>query len=118
MRDAEDYEVVVVDDASPGNTWEYLEALDDTRLRAVRQPTRAGMAAKWNCAVSEARPPFLYILQDDDLVEPTLVFACLRALDENPSVEMVIFSILLIDVTGKGEQVLGAGSRTRRDPFR
>jgi glycosyltransferase involved in cell wall biosynthesis len=104
-QDAEDYEVVVVDDASPDNTWEYLEALGDTRLRAVRQPTRAGMAANWNRAVSEARAPFVYILQDDDLVEPMLVSRCLCALDENRSAQMVIFSTLLIDVAGDGERI-------------
>jgi glycosyltransferase involved in cell wall biosynthesis len=104
----EDYEVVVVDDASPDNTWEYLEALDDTRLRAVRQPGRTGMAANWNRAVSEARAPFVYVLQDDDLVEPTLVSRCLCALGENPSAEMVIFSTLLIDVAGKSERIFWA----------
>jgi glycosyltransferase involved in cell wall biosynthesis len=104
-QDTEDYEVVVVDDASRDDTWEYLEALDDTRLRAIRQPTRVGMAANWNHAVREARAPFVYILQDDDLVEPTLVSRCRCALDENPSAQMVIFSTLLIDVEGKSERI-------------
>jgi glycosyltransferase involved in cell wall biosynthesis len=104
-QDTEDYEVVVVDDASQDNTWEYLEALDHTRLRAIRQPTNAGMAANWNHAVSEARAPFVYVLQDDDLVEPTLVSKCLSALDENPSAQMVIFSTLLMDGEGKSERI-------------
>jgi glycosyltransferase involved in cell wall biosynthesis len=104
-QDAEDYEVVVLDDASPDDTWEYLESLNDPRLRTIRQRERVGMAANWDRAVGEARAPFVYILQDDDLVEPTLVSTALSAFGDNPSAQLVIFSTLLIDVAGEGERV-------------
>jgi glycosyltransferase involved in cell wall biosynthesis len=107
-QDADDYEIVVLDDASPDDTWEYLESLEHPRLRTIRQRERAGMAANWSRAVNEARAPFVHILQDDDLVKPTLVSRCLCALDENPSAQMVIFSTLLIDVAGKSERIFWA----------
>lgn len=104
-QDAEGYEVLVVDDASPDDTWDYLSSLDDPRVRTIRQPRSVGMAANWNRAVVEARGEFIYILQDDDVVEPTLVSTVSRVVAHHPGTELVIFTTLLVDEEGKNERI-------------
>lgn len=66
----DDFEVVIVDDASPDETWSTLAALaagTPLRLLAARLPANRGAAGARNAAVSLGRTPIVAFTDDDCL---------------------------------------------------
>ena len=65
-------EVVVVDDASADSdaVTAVVEALDDCRIRIVRQPVPAGVSAARNCGLTASRGTWVAFCDDDDLWAP------------------------------------------------
>jgi glycosyltransferase involved in cell wall biosynthesis len=59
-------ELLVVDDASTDGTAEAVAALDDPRIRYLRQDTNAGVAAARNRGIAEARGELIAFLDSDD----------------------------------------------------
>ena len=109
-QDGEDFEVVVVDDASEDETWDYLSGLSG--IRAYRNPTRLGLAANWNRAVSLSRGHYVLILQDDDLAEPNLVSRL--AAEAGP--ELICFAMCLIDADGANPEMYWQSDRRLLEP--
>jgi glycosyltransferase involved in cell wall biosynthesis len=62
----QDYEVIVVDDASEDGTAEVVGRLDDRRIRLVRLRKHGGAARAWNIAVGQARGEWVAFLDSDD----------------------------------------------------
>jgi glycosyltransferase involved in cell wall biosynthesis len=72
-------EVLVVDDGSADETPLRLGALDDPRLRVVRNDTSLGLPAARNAGIAAARGEWLAFLDDDDHWAPTKLHAQLAA---------------------------------------
>jgi len=104
-QDNDDFELVIVDDASEDGTWDYLSGL--TGIRAYRNPKRIGLAANFNRAVELSRGRYVFILQDDDLAEPELVSTL--AVEAGP--ELICFATCLIDGDGRNPQVYWQSER-------
>jgi glycosyltransferase involved in cell wall biosynthesis len=90
----DDFEIVVVDDASTDDTAAVLGTIADPRLRVVTHPTNRGISAARATAVDHARGEWLVMLDSDwELVPDSL--ARLRALiDELPEGVCIIRSRL------------------------
>lgn len=58
-------EVVVVDDGSTDDTWPWLQARSDDRLRPVRQPANRGSPAARNTGAQHARGDWVVFAEDD-----------------------------------------------------
>ena len=65
-----DLEIVVVVDASDDETGSRLRALDDPRVRVVRDDTERGLPGARNVGAGVARGTWLAFLDDDDLWAP------------------------------------------------
>ncbi len=62
----DDFELIVVDDASPDNTPEVVESIDDGRIRYVRLKKNSGGPVARNTGIKKARGRFIALLDDDD----------------------------------------------------
>jgi glycosyltransferase involved in cell wall biosynthesis len=69
----EDWELIIVDDASTDNTARKTDALaeSDERIRVIRLPQNSGSAVARNAALAKATGRFIAVLDADDLCMPT-----------------------------------------------
>ena len=74
-------EVIVVDDKSPNNIKEIVDAFDDDRVKYYRNETNLGAkdpAGNWNRCLELAQGEYFALLCDDDLYKPTFVEEMLK----------------------------------------
>jgi glycosyltransferase involved in cell wall biosynthesis len=102
-----DWELVVVDDASPADVPAALaEHLDDPRVRVVRRPTNGGAAAARNTGILHATGRYVCFLDDDDTYLPGKLTYQVLALDHAPP-----------DIAAVGGRCeLTSGKRAHRPP--
>jgi glycosyltransferase involved in cell wall biosynthesis len=100
----EDWELLVVDDASVDGTSAFLMGLEDPRIRVLRG-TGSGVCAARNVALKQARGELVAYLDDDNLMHPEWLKAVVWAFEQRPAVD-VLFGAVLIDdalrVDGRG----------------
>lgn len=61
-----DWELIIVDDCSPDETWEWLQSLQAAQIKVFRQAENAERSAARNKGLSEAKGEFILFLDDDD----------------------------------------------------
>ena len=61
-----DFELLVVDDCSTDGTADYLQSLDDPRIRVLRQTCNQGPSAARNLGIQKARGAWLAFQDSDD----------------------------------------------------
>jgi hypothetical protein len=80
-----DWELIVVDDASTDDTWEFLERLDDPRIRVVRLEQHRERSAARNRGLRVASSPAALFLDDDDQLLPSALECLTGALARHPT---------------------------------
>lgn len=65
-QDYPNFELCVVDDASTDGTVDRIAAIDDRRLRLIRQPRNRGAAAARNRGIDVARGDYIALIDSDD----------------------------------------------------
>jgi len=83
-QDLKEFEVLVVDDASPCDVGAVIESFGDPRLRLIRQPRNVGMLRNWRTALCSARTPYVATMDDDDLWLQHHLSDAVAALDAHP----------------------------------
>lgn len=92
--DHPEFEVLVIDNAPTDDaTRDVVEAIDDPRLRYVREP-RGGLSPARNRAYREARGDLLVFTDDDVRVDPTWLRALLTGFTRAPHVGCVTGPVL------------------------
>jgi glycosyltransferase involved in cell wall biosynthesis len=86
----EHFEVVVSDNASTDETGDVLKALNDPRLRVVRQERNIGLVPNWNACLEEAKGEYIVIVSDDDRIEPWLLERCVALVRRGPQLPIVL----------------------------
>ncbi|QDE30500.1 glycosyltransferase family 2 protein [Shewanella polaris] len=66
-------DIIVMDNYSPDNTWSEINKLDDSRLKVFRQGKNIGFCGNLLDVVSKAETDFVFLLSDDDLINPKYV---------------------------------------------
>jgi len=85
-----DWELILVDDASPSaHVRRVLEeaAAADRRVRTVFRPTNGGIVDASNDALELATGEFVVLLDHDDLLDPTALAAVAAAVDAHPDTD-------------------------------
>jgi glycosyltransferase involved in cell wall biosynthesis len=98
-------ELIVVDDASSDGTPEILGAIDDPRVRVLRNEGRAGLAAALNRGLDEARGTFVARLDADDVAMPRRLEGQLERIRSAPPAAVVGASVMDLDETGRVRRV-------------
>lgn len=98
-----DFELIVVDDASPDATYEVARAIADPRLTVVRNDRNLGPEGNWNRALGAASGSYIKLLPGDDLLYPTCLERQVAVLedDANASVVLVCSSRDIVDRCGR-----------------
>jgi len=73
-------ELVIVDDASPDNTVQVINAFPDTRIRLIQSAKNAGYVRAFESAIGASRGEFIFLSDQDDLWIPGRVDRMLEAL--------------------------------------
>lgn len=79
-----EWEMVVVDDASEDDTWDWLQSLDDQRIRTLRMPQRRERSAARNAGLRAANGEYVVFLDDDDWLLDGALERLARALQSHP----------------------------------
>jgi glycosyltransferase involved in cell wall biosynthesis len=95
-----DFELIVVDDASPDNTSAVMASFADPRVRYVRNEATRGVPGNYNYSFTLARGEYLALVEDHDLLAPSYLEKVTRILDCHPSVGLVATGLDTIDEHG------------------
>lgn len=106
------FEVVVVDNASTDGTWAQIQSIasKDARLRAFRNETNIGPVRNWIECARHARGTYAKILWSDDLIDPDFISATLPLFDEN--VGFVYTAVRIFGATRSHKHYMRGGTGT------
>jgi succinoglycan biosynthesis protein ExoO len=104
VREAQgvDVEIVIVDDASPDDTWAVMQRLAalDPRIVIDRLPANAGPSVARNRAIGLSRGRFVAVLDADDAMAPGRL-ARLVQLADRDGADIVLDNMLEVDADGR-----------------
>jgi glycosyltransferase involved in cell wall biosynthesis len=85
----QDFEIVVVDDASTDRSFEVVASFKDPRIRLLRNSSNIGGAASYNRAVEAARGEWLVNVDADDWIAPRKAELQLVAARADPRLDVI-----------------------------
>lgn len=94
-------ELLVVDDGSTDSTPAVLSAVEDERLRVVRNEYRLGLAGALNRGLDEVRARYVARMDADDIALPHWLQRVLARLGTEPAVALVGAGILELHTGGR-----------------
>ena len=96
-----DFELIVVDDDSPDETFAIAARVDDERVTCLRNEQRLGAEGNWNRCLHEASGRYVKILPQDDLLDPACLARQVAALDADDRLALAFCSRHIIDGDGR-----------------
>ena len=97
----QDFEIIVVDDASQSDTEKVIRQFEDNRITLIRHETNQGVSAARNTGVASSKGKYIAFLDDDDEWLPHKLEKQLRVLENNPSVGVVYTGSFAIDASSR-----------------
>lgn len=81
-----DFEIIVVDDASPDNTAEIVKQFTDARIKYLLHPENRGLPAARNTGMRASSGDFIALLDADDLFHTKKLELHLKYLENHPEI--------------------------------
>jgi GT2 family glycosyltransferase len=101
----QDFEIVVVDDASSDRSCEVVQGFNDPRIRLIVNERNLGGAGSYNIAVKSARGEWLVNLDADDWIAPEKCLKQLKAAQQNPRLDIIGTWVNVVGADGKPHPV-------------
>lgn len=95
----QDFEIVIIDDASPDQSVAICQSFPDQRIRIIQQDNR-GLAGARNTGIRHAQGAYLAFLDSDDLWHPEKLAKHVQHLDSSPHVGVSYSRSSFIDGEG------------------
>ncbi|WP_166519614.1 glycosyltransferase family 2 protein [Elizabethkingia argenteiflava] len=95
-----DFELIIVDDASPENIRQIVSGFDDARISYFRNEHNIGetsLVKQWNHCLQYAKGEYLILAADDDLYAPRFLEQCLALAEKYPQVDVIRSGVEQID---------------------
>lgn len=92
-----DFELVVLDNASPDTTGRIARSFDDRRVRVESNPTTLPQPENWRRAVRLCRAPLIKLLCADDLLHPRCLEYQVGPMEADPGLAVVAGRRHMID---------------------
>lgn len=103
QQTVQDFEIIVVDDGSPGDVLKALEPYaNDPRIRLVRQENK-GLPAARNSGIRLARANYILPLDADDYIAPTFLEKTLALMRKNEGI--IYTDAILVFPDGKQDKL-------------
>ncbi|MEQ1830925.1 MAG: glycosyltransferase family A protein, partial [Pirellula sp.] len=83
----QDWNFVIVNDGSTDGTRDYLDSLEDPRIRVIHQENR-GTAASSNRVIEDCNTEYIVRMDADDVSLPDRLRTLLEFMERNPEVGM------------------------------
>ncbi|NLW46403.1 MAG: glycosyltransferase family 2 protein, partial [Firmicutes bacterium] len=96
----EDFELIILDNASEDDTKSVVEFFKDDRIQYIRNNINIGMEKNFNKAIEESKGEYLIVLSDDDVMDSNLLMEEVNILDNNTDVIVVSANCSIIDENG------------------
>jgi len=90
-------EVIVSDNCSTDHTPELVGAIEDRRLRYIRQETNVGPNNNFNYCLNQAKGEYFLLFHDDDMIDEDFVEACMSSLEPGQPVGAIFTGVRVID---------------------
>jgi glycosyltransferase involved in cell wall biosynthesis len=95
----QDFELIVLDDASTDNSREVIESYTkDPRVRTIFNAENNGSTFKqWNLGLSHAEGEYIWFAESDDYADPSLLETLVDRLDRHPNVGLAYCQSWAVD---------------------
>lgn len=81
-----DFEFIIIDDASNDESLKYLESLNDSRIRLIKNDKNEGITKSLNIGIMNAKGKYIARMDSDDIADPTRFEVQLNYMEENTDV--------------------------------
>lgn len=95
-----EYEIIIVDDASPEDLKSVVDKFDDHRIKYFRNDSNCGainVVDNWNISLSHAQGDYVICMGDDDMLKPNCLEDYVNLINKYPGLEVYHAWTELID---------------------
>lgn len=110
-----DFELVIVDDNSPDDTFAIASRCADPRVRCLRNPRNLGPEGNWNRCLAETKGRYVKLLPQDDLLAPGCLQRQVAVLESDARHEIAIVFCARTIVDAESRPVVVRRPFGRRD---
>lgn len=99
-QDYNNFELIIVNDASPENLKEIVKGFQDNRIRYYENTQNIGgkdLIKNWNYCVSMAENDYIILATDDDIFEPCFLSNAKKLIEKYPNVDVIRSGVKKID---------------------
>lgn len=110
-----DLELIIVDDASTDSAWEYIQSIEDPRVKVFRNQKNVGIVQNWRNCLERANGKWFKFLLQDDFLFPDALQILKMLIDKYPENYVIVTSGVNFDDFNKVKHFLEIKPRELND---